>query len=127
MTILIVEDEESLRAPIAKLLRRRGCVVFETADGNTAIDLFRNRAGEIDVVLLDVTLPDVSGADLMVLMALIRPDIKVILTSGHAREAVMGALRGQRPAAYIRKPYTSSQLTDLLRATCCAKPRANSA
>src|SRR5436190_16365741 len=52
LTVLIVEDEEFLRVPVAKLLRRRGFAVVETADGRAAMDLFAERSGEIDVVFL---------------------------------------------------------------------------
>jgi CheY-like chemotaxis protein len=127
MTILMVEDEELLRVPVAKMLRRRGFVVVETADGRAAMRLYLQRAGEIDVVLLDMTLPGASGADVMALMSIIRPDGKVILTSAFAEETVMAELHGQRPAAYIRKPYSSAQLAELLQATCHAKTLAQSA
>ena len=126
MTILMVEDEELLRVPVAKMLRRRGFVVLETADGKTAVDQFQRRAREIDVVLLDMTLPGLSGADAMALMILIRPDIKVVFTSAYDRELAMATLRSQRPAAYIRKPYTCSQLAELLRDVCTAKSQAHS-
>ncbi len=126
MIILMVEDEELLRAPVAKMLRRRGFVVLETTDGEAALDIYRERAAEIDVVLLDMTLPGASGADVMALMTLIRPDIKVVLTSAFSQETVMGELRGQRPAAYIRKPYSSAQLAELLRATCPPKSQVQS-
>lgn len=123
----MVEDEEVLRVPVATMLRRQGFAVVETADGSAAVELFRERSGEIDVVFLDMTLPGISGAEVMALMSLIRPNIKVILTSAYCCEAVTEALRGQSPAAFIRKPYTSAQLAELLRATSPAKAFVQSA
>ena len=115
MTVLLVEDEETLRAPVAKLLRRRGFVVLETGDGGSAIDLYRAKAGEIDVVLLDMTLPSMSGGDVLAELMAIRADTKVVLTSGYDQETVMRTLGGQRPWAYFRKPYSPSELADFLR------------
>jgi len=123
----MVEDEESLRVPVAKLLRRRGFAVIEASDGRSGMDLFREQVGKIDVVLLDMTLPGASGADVMANMSIVRPDIKVILTSAFDLETVREALHGQDPTAYIRKPYSSAQLAELLRATCLGKSRAQSA
>jgi DNA-binding response OmpR family regulator len=57
----IVEDEDMLRNPVSKMLRREGFTVIEASDGRTGLDRFRASAAEIAVVLLDVTLPGLSG------------------------------------------------------------------
>src|SRR3954452_1498907 len=82
-TILMVEDEDSLRIPVTKILRRRGFVVIEAADGRSAVDCFRARESEISVVLLDMTLPYMSGSEVLEALRRVRPDIRVVLTSGH--------------------------------------------
>jgi len=56
-TILIVEDEEALRRPASKILRKAGYTVIEAGDGNTALELIRARQKRISVLLLDITLP----------------------------------------------------------------------
>jgi two-component system, cell cycle sensor histidine kinase and response regulator CckA len=117
-TVLMIEDEETLRVPVAKILRRQGFTVLETGDGGSAVDLYRERAQEIDVVFLDMTLPTLPGADVMAELELIRPGTKVVLTSAYSLETVTRALRGQRPRAFIRKPYASSELVKLLWAIC---------
>jgi len=114
ITVLVVEDEESLRVPVAKILRRRGFVVLETDDGDSAINLFREKVSEIDVVFLDMTLPSKSGAEVCAELQRIQPFAKVILTSAFSEETVMSTLDDQMPWAYIRKPYALAELAGLL-------------
>ena len=78
-TILVVEEEEALRSALGKMLRRKGCTVIEAADGQTGIDQLRGSATNIDVVLLDLTLPGMSGAEVLGELRCIRPDLKAIL------------------------------------------------
>jgi two-component system, cell cycle sensor histidine kinase and response regulator CckA len=118
MTVLMVEDEERLRVPVATLLRRRGFVVLEADDGGPAIDLYRAAAAEIDVVLLDMTLPSMPGVDVLAELERICPDAKVVLTSAYDQATVTHTLRGGRPWAYIQKPYSSTALAELLRTAC---------
>ena len=120
-TVLIVEDEDSLRVPVTKILRRGGFVVIEAADGRGAVDCFRAREAEISVVLLDVTLPSMSGPEVFDELRSIRPEVKVVLTSAYGEETVMHALGGGRPWAYIRKPYSPRELTKLLWMACQAE------
>ena len=73
-------------------------------------------AGAIDCVLLDLTMPDLSGADVMDELQRIRPDIKVIVSSGYSRESVAPQLGGEGPAGFIQKPYRPADLVNLVRA-----------
>jgi len=114
----MVEDEQSLREPVAKILRRRGFTIIETPDGLAAIDQYRARSHEIAVVLLDITLPVLSGAEVMARLEEIRPDVKIILTSAYSEESVIETLGGRRPWAYVRKPYSPNELADLLYVAC---------
>ena len=63
--ILVVEDENAFRLAVSKMLRRKGLTVIEAANGKTGVDLFRASASEIDVVLLDLTLPALSGREVL--------------------------------------------------------------
>ena len=120
-TVLVVEDEVSLRVPVAKLLRRRGFAVLEAVDGHTAVTLFQAKEPEIDVVLLDMTLPTMSGPEVLEEMRRLRSDVKVILTSAYGPETVMRAVDGAPPLGYIRKPYSPSEVADLLWKACLPK------
>jgi CheY-like chemotaxis protein len=117
-TVLVVEDEEALRSALSKMLRRQGCTVIEAADGRAGVDHFRASASKIDVVLLDLTLPTLSGAEVLRELRRIRPDVKVILTSAYSQDWVEDTVGGQQPWSYLRKPYRFSELTDLIRNVC---------
>ncbi len=125
--VLMIEDEETLRTPVAKILQRHGFSVHEAADGNAAIAFYRAKAAKIDVVLLDMMLPSMSGSDVLAELQLIRSDVKVILTSAYDRQSVMDCVIGQKPWGYIRKPYSPSELAELLRTACSGEERAQAA
>jgi DNA-binding response OmpR family regulator len=125
--VLMVEDEETLRTPVAKILQRHGFRVHEAADGGAAIAFYRAKAAEIDIVLLDMTLPSMCGSDVLSELQLIRSDVKVILTSARDRQSVMDCVIGQRPWGYIQKPYPPSELAELLRTACSGEERARAA
>jgi DNA-binding response OmpR family regulator len=119
--LLIVEDEESLRLPISKLLRRKGFRVIEAADGPTAIELLRNNDTWIDAMLLDLTLPGMSGDGVLAEAVRIRPDIKVILTSAYSSQAA-GVITARQVKGFIRKPYEFRELTRVLREVLAGSP-----
>jgi CheY-like chemotaxis protein len=112
-TMLLVEDEEVLRLAVSKALRKRGFSVLEACDGSEAMDLIRARADDIDVVLLDVTLPGISTREILEEAARIRPGLKVILTSAYGKETISSFL-GLRVERFIRKPFQLAELVDEL-------------
>ena len=91
--LLMVEDEEGIRVAVARMLRKKGLSVIEAGDGWAAIDLIRNREEEIDLILLDVTIPGASSPEVFTEAQRIRPEIKVILTTAHDREAASQFVR----------------------------------
>jgi two-component system cell cycle sensor histidine kinase/response regulator CckA len=121
--VLIVEDEDTLRHPASKMLRREGFTVIEASDGRTGLDRFRASAAEIAVVLLDVTLPGLSGREVLSELRRIQPNVKVIVTSAYSQEQAHTTLGGQQPWLYIRKPYQLNELTGLLRKVYSDKRR----
>jgi PleD family two-component response regulator len=80
-SILIVEDEDTLRYSVSRMLRKRGFSVLEAGDGDLAVNLIRARDEEIAVVLLDLTLPGKSSLEVFEELQRTRPGVKVILTS----------------------------------------------
>jgi two-component system, cell cycle sensor histidine kinase and response regulator CckA len=82
--ILVVEDEANLRQAVIKMLRNIGFEVFQAADGNSAIDLFREHGRRIDAILLDMTLPGPSGHEIIAEAAKLKPEIRVISTSAYS-------------------------------------------
>jgi CheY-like chemotaxis protein len=121
LRILLVEDDELVRAGTAEMLRLVEADVTEAQDGASAMQALRN--GHIDVLIVDVGLPDISGIDLAIDAVRHRPDLRVIFASGHERgsatsrgDAVHEAVRD---AVYLRKPYN---VEDLLRALSEHRP-----
>jgi len=114
-TVLLVEDEESLRLPVAKILRRSGFSVIEAADGYTAIQLFERGKAQIDVILLDVTIPGASSREVLEAAKKARPEIKVVLTSAYSPEMVAFPPNAPHVAGFIRKPFELQDLIGLMR------------
>jgi two-component system, cell cycle sensor histidine kinase and response regulator CckA len=113
-TVLVVEDEEALRHAVSKMLQREGATVFEAADGETAVSHFGAKAGEIDIVLLDVTLPGMSGKEVLGELRRIQPGAKVIITSAYSQDWARTTIGGNEPWLYIRKPYRFVELMDMV-------------
>lgn len=120
-TVLLVDDEEPLRLAVAKMLRKGGFNVLEAGDGRAAVDLFQTGGPAVDVVLLDMTLPRMSGAEVMVELRRIRPDVKVILTTAYSEDTALLNVSDQRPWRFIRKPYSLAELAELLRNACLTR------
>ena len=111
-TVLVVEDEDSLRLAVCTVLRKKGWSVIEAANGSEAMDLVRLHQNGIDLILLDLTLPGASSREVFQEARRLRPEMKVVLTSAHNRETVDTSLAGLRVERFIRKPF---QLGDLVR------------
>jgi PAS domain S-box-containing protein len=124
--VLIVEDEHALRDAARKILQRFGLTVIDSPDGAGGIEFFRAAHSEIDIVLLDLTLPGISGAEVLKELRRIEPEVKVIITSAYSRDWVFAALGDARPWSYLRKPYRSGELLEMLRSAGLEKQRAGS-
>jgi len=120
-TVLFIDDEDALRRPIASMLRRKGFTILEAGDGAAAVDLFQAHAPEIDIVLLDLTLPGMFGGEILKELRKMRPDIKVVLSTAHGRERALAGVSDPNSVSYIRKPYEIEELTALLRKVCLGK------
>ncbi len=114
-TVLVVEDEELLRFAVSKMLRNNGFGVIEAGDGSAALELVRANKDEIDVMLLDMTLPGASSREILQEARQIRPNLKVILTSAYSRETVDGSFAGLPIEFFIRKPFKLADLMGLIR------------
>ena len=123
-TVLIIDDEDMLRRPIASMLRRKGYSILETPDGAAGVDLFKAHAVEIDIVLLDLTLPGMSGREVLEQLRKIRPTIKVVLSTAYGRDRAFRDVTEPESVYYLRKPYQIDELTALLQKVCMGEPGA---
>ena len=112
--ILIVEDEESVRVSVSKMLQKKGFSVMEAADGQTGVDLFRANPTGIDMVLLDMTLPVLYGHEVLEELRRVQRDVEVVITSAYSYERVLTMMGGQQPWLYIQKPYNFNELIGVL-------------
>ena len=111
-TILLVDDEEAVRDMGRRALSRHGFDVLVATNGLEAIDLLRRHTDEIALVLLDLSMPGLSGLEALPELRKIRPGIKVLLSSGYNEAETMLLFQGQPVAGFIQKPYTSLRLAE---------------
>jgi two-component system cell cycle sensor histidine kinase/response regulator CckA len=116
-TILLVEDDNSLRALTAELLRGAGYTVLEAADGNAAIELANRQLSPIDLVLTDVIMPGMSGGELIVHLRHLRPKPKlaVLFMSGYAGDFISRAGVPESDGYVLHKPFTRRSLLTKVR------------
>ena len=104
-TILIVDDEKMIRDLLSSLLQKEGIKVLTAEDGPSAIKKFRENQDEIDFVLLDLTMPNMDGAETFRELLTINSKVRVILSSGFSEQEVFDRLQGELPVGFIQKPY----------------------
>lgn len=116
-TILVVDDEETVRTLSRKMVERSGFTTLTACDGREAVDVFRQNADKIVCVLLDLTMPHMNGAQAFHELRKIRSDVRVILSSGFDEQEVARRFAGAGMAGFIEKPYTRAALISVLRRT----------
>ena len=109
-TILLVEDEEAVRAFAARALASRGYTVHEASSGTEALEVMEETGGTIDLVVSDVVMPEMDGPTLLVELRKTRPDLKIIFVSGYAEDAFEENLPAHEKFFFLPKPFTLKQL-----------------
>jgi two-component system cell cycle sensor histidine kinase/response regulator CckA len=116
-TILLVEDEEGLRALNARGLQSRGYTVIEAGNGLEALAELERQGGHVDVVVSDVVMPEMDGPALMKELKKRKPDIKIIFVSGYAEDAFDKNLPDRKQFNFLAKPFTLKQLVRVVKET----------
>jgi DNA-binding response OmpR family regulator len=114
-TILLVEDDELVRDAITRILVREGYLVLTAPTGHDAIGLLRTPASPIDLVLLDIGLPDVSGTDLCARLRELFPAMPVVVCTGAAGPEDTAELRRLGITRFFSKPIALEELVAGLR------------
>ena len=109
-TVMLVEDDSSLRLAMAKMLQGFGYTVIEACDGDEAVAKFVEHKNEIHLVLMDVIMPRKGGADAFRELKATKPDIEIILMSGYAGDFLSGKLRMEDDIHFITKPISPKEL-----------------
>jgi two-component system cell cycle sensor histidine kinase/response regulator CckA len=116
-TILVVEDEEELRALNARGLKSRGYTVIEAGNGVEALEELEKQGRQVDVVVSDVVMPEMDGPTLMKELKQRKPDIKIIFVSGYAEDAFDKTLPDHKQFNFLAKPFTLKQLVTVVKET----------
>src|SRR5437868_3195237 len=113
-TILLVEDDESLRRLAQRLLTKLGYTVHVAPDAWAAIEVCQDPAQTINLLITDVFMPDIGGPELAQRLLQMRPGMKVLYVSG-AADALNDAGVLERSANFLQKPYTQEQISTKIR------------
>jgi two-component system cell cycle sensor histidine kinase/response regulator CckA len=116
-TILLVEDEEGLRALNARGLISRGYSVLEAGNGFEAIELFERHGGKVDLVVSDVVMPEMDGPTLLKELRQRNPELRIIFVSGYAEEAFAKSLPEGEQFFFLPKPFTLRQMVAAVKET----------
>ena len=113
--VLVVDDDDGVRELAADILRRAGLTVHSATDGREALAQLRSRASEIRAVVLDLTMPGLSGTETFEELRRIAPDLPVVLVSGYDEEHAARRFGDRRPSAFLQKPFLPSALLAAVR------------
>ncbi len=109
--ILLVDDQEVVASVASAILQRLGYEVLTASDGVQAVELFGRRRGEIDLVLLDMIMPGLSGSETFDRLREMDPSVKVILSSGYSMDGEAENILSRGCRAFIQKPFSVEQLS----------------
>jgi CheY-like chemotaxis protein len=106
----VVDDEPGIRVLARIILERAGCAVLDAADACEALELVGKHDGHLDLLLTDIIMPGLDGAELAVRVRFLRPDIGVVYMSGGTGDTVI-----DEAIPMVAKPFTSERLTTAVR------------
>src|ERR1700682_3696140 len=109
-SILVIDDEEIVRNLATAVLRRQGFTVLVAKDGTEGVAVYRAYAQQIGVVVLDLTMPGVSGEETLRRLKDFCPDVRVVLSTGYNEVAVLQRFAGKGLAGFLQKPYSAASL-----------------
>ncbi|MEO2091664.1 MAG: PAS domain S-box protein, partial [Gemmataceae bacterium] len=114
-TVLLVEDEESVRDLVRIILRSNGYTVLEARDGQDGLDVARRLAGRIDLLVTDLVMPRLSGRRLAEQLTTARPGLRVLFLSGYAEDEAGPPIARGPDVAFLQKPFTPASLARKVR------------
>ena len=122
--VLVVDDEEVVRQTARHTLERYGYSILCAGDGAEALEIYRRRASEIAIVLLDLTMPVMNGEEALRQMQMINPQARVLLSSGYNEVEAVQRFAGKGLAGFIQKPYAAAALAEKIKEVLTRAPRA---
>ena len=123
ISVLLVEDEEMVRAVARRVLEQHGMRVVEAENPAKALALFRARPAEFDVVVSDVVMPGMSGPAMVEQLLPLKPDLKVLYMSGYTNNALVHQAVAERGFVFLQKPFAPLELVRKVRELAAAALR----
>lgn len=115
-TVLVVDDDEDARQAMHRTLDFHGYTALEAADAGSAIEILEDRGGEVDLVVADIVMPEVSGLSLAERIADDFPDTRILFTSGYTDEGIPDEEEFGTRTHFVKKPMTIRELAEEVRA-----------
>ena len=115
-TILVVDDEEVVRKAAQLTLRKYGYCALTADNGEAALQLFESRRREIDLVILDLTMPGMDGEATLARLKALDPTARVLLSSGYSSAEIAERFQGSGLSGFLEKPYTAAKLVQEVQA-----------
>jgi polar amino acid transport system substrate-binding protein len=122
-TVLVVDNDKLVRDTATKALERFGFVVLTASSGREASEICRLSSQPIDVVLLEFSMPGLTGWETLPELVRLRPGLRVVLSSGFTEGDILGRCIGPEVHGFIQKPYSPKALTAQIHAAMCSRAR----
>ena len=114
-TILLVDDEESILELGKRILTRAGYTVLTASHGKVALETYRTRKGEVDLIILDLIMPEMGGKECFEKLIKMDPNARIIIASGYSVDRLTKKDAGRGPAGILGKPYRMRQMLQVVR------------
>jgi CheY-like chemotaxis protein/anti-sigma regulatory factor (Ser/Thr protein kinase) len=122
-TVLVVEDEDTIRELVGGILKREGLKVLEAPDGRKALELLQHPPRPIDLVILDMVMPGLKGEGVLKRLKELGINVKVVVSSGFMNEGQREKLKGWGINAFLDKPYRDADVLNLVRKVLAQGPQ----
>ncbi len=113
--ILVVDDEEHVRNIAKNMLEELGYSVLLAVNGKDGLEIFKKSKNEIDLVVLDMIMPEMAGKETNLKLRNIQPDVKVLLASGYSQEGKASSILEEGAVGFIQKPFRLDQLSEAVK------------
>jgi len=116
-TVFVVDDESLIRDMANRMLEMMGCKVCMAEDGLKAVEYYRDHWQDIDVVILDMIMPNMSGVECLHEMRKINPGVKAILTTGYSQESLADKIEQDQIQGFLQKPFRMKDFSEIVAST----------
>jgi CheY-like chemotaxis protein len=125
LRVMVVDDERNVRRSLGVLLRTGGHHVIECEGGREAIACYGREGKSVDVAIIDMMMPDMTGRELVARLRALGPELPVVVSSGYSAGSDLDALRAERGVYFMQKPYSTAELERTLAAAAAGRARAS--